>query len=122
MPGLFDGELYTDVLEGADPSLEGNGFTLDKPIKDAVIYFDSAGGADTFSLQIAFWNGTSFMKYHTLKEDDLNSVMTAGDSAEFGLKIQEFWKEPVFGFKLKVLRVTGSGDVTFTNAQVDYLQ
>jgi len=122
MPGLFDGELFTDILEDGSDELEGNAFTLNKPIKDGVIYLDSAGGTSNWKLQIAFWNGTSFMKYHTLKEDDLNENMAAGDSAEFGIKVQEFWKEPVFGLKLKAVRIDGSGDITFTNAQVDYLQ
>ena len=123
MPGIFASEAYTDTLATAETYLVGNGFTLNKPIKDGVVYLDSAPDTDTWKLQVAFWNGTGFMKYHDLIEDDGETVnKTAGQSAEYGLKIQEFWKEPVFGLKFRAVRISGSQDIVFTNAQVDYTQ
>ncbi len=119
MPGIFDNDIYTDTLENGNSELVGKEYKFNKPIKDATFYFDTAGAGE-IKLQIAFWNGGSFMKYHDLKEDDLNINITVGDSAEYGLKIQEFWKEPIFGFKPNFVRVSGSGDVIFTNARVVY--
>lgn len=119
MPAIFENESYTDTLENGSDSLEGREFELNKPVKDATIYFDSSGSGE-IKLQIAFWNSGNYMKYHDLKEDDLNINISVGDSAEYGLKIQEFWKEPIFGFRLKFVRVSGSGDVIFTNARVVY--
>ena len=119
MPAIFENESYTDTLENGSDTLDGQEFKLNKPIKDAVFYFDSAGSGVT-KLQVAFWNGASFMKYHDMKEDDLNINISVGDSAEYGLKIQEFFKEPIFGFKSRLARVSGSGDVVYTNARVVY--
>lgn len=119
MPAIFENESYTDTLENGSDNLEGKEFILNKPIKDATFYFDTSGDGK-IKLQIAFWNGGSFMKYHDMKEDDLNIDVSVGDSGEYGLRIQEFFKEPIFGFKTNLARVSGSGDVVFTNARTVY--
>ena len=119
MPAIFEDGSYTGTLENGDDELDGQEFILNKPIKDATFYFDSAGSGEV-KLQVAFWNGGNFMKYHDMKEDNININIVAGDSAEYGLKIQEFWKEPIFGYKTKLVRVSGSGDVLFTNARTVY--
>ena len=119
MPAIFENESYTDTLEDGESTLDGQEYKLNKPLKDATFYFDSAGSGNT-KLQVAFWNGADYMKYHDMKEDDLNVNISAGDSAEYGLRVQAFWKEPIFGFKSRLVRVDGSGDVVYTKARVGY--
>ncbi len=55
-----------------------------------------------------------------LGANSLNIDVSVGGSGEYGLRIQEFFKEPIFGFKINLARVSGSGDVVFTNARVVY--
>ena len=121
MPGIFGNSVYTDTLETGDSELVGQEYQFNKPIKDAVFYFDTSGSGE-IKLQIAFWNSSNFMKYHDMTEDDLNIDITVGDSAEYGLKVQEFFKEPIYGLKSKIVRVSGSGDVPLTNARVVFKQ
>jgi hypothetical protein len=113
MPGIFGNSVYTDTLENGVNELEGNAYQFNKPIKDAVFYFDTSGAGE-IKLQVSFWNSGTFMKYHDMKEDDLNINISVGDSAEYGLKVQEFFKEPIYGLKSKIVRVSGTGDVPLT--------
>lgn len=121
MPGIFNDDVYTDTLEDGVSELTGKEYKFNKPIKDAVFYFDTSGAGE-IKLQVSFWNGGTYMKYHNMKEDDLNINISVGDSAEYGLRVQEFFKEPIFGLKSKFVRVTGSGDVPITNARVVFEQ
>ena len=128
MPGIFSdgGDIATSatLANGVD-TLEGYQHYYSRPMEAGVVSLSSAmdSGTSAFNVYIRFYNGANWMKYHQAVDDDLTKDFDANNSDKFecSLKNQEFWKEPVFGIQVKIIRASGSGDIDFTNGLVNPL-
>ena len=129
MPNIFDdgsGNVSPSAtLASADSTLNGYAFLLGSGmVGPKVISFDYAfAGTSKFRAEVRHHNGVAWMKWHALTDDEgvktFDSAKGNTGVCEFSLYNQRFYRPKARGIQFRIVRTSGSGDITFTNGVMD---
>lgn len=106
--GLGETYLYSEII----PLVSGKDYP-----KSLSLYIKT-NGSGTFNIKAAIYNGFALTDYLVIKGVGGTTDFAFGTSLAFSIRDQDWWIDAIGGLKFMFERLSGTGEIEFSNAYI----